>query len=88
MKRPESVNLLEKPFPVSTPARCDSTADPFLDMSRYYMLMFISTASNSTLLLGWGMERSEGKKKVNAGRERKSGFAHIHIKIHTKVMFK
>lgn len=60
MKRPESVNLLEKPLPISTPARCDSTADPFLDMSQYYMLMFISTASISR----------EGKM----GRERESQF--------------
>lgn len=80
MKRPVSVNLLEKLLPTSTPARCASTADPFLDMSQYYMLMFISTASNPTLLLRWG--------KVSAGMERESekafqGFAHIHMKIHS-----
>ncbi len=77
------MNLLEKTLPISTPARCDSTADHFLDMSQYHMLMFISTASNSTLLLGWGRKRWEEKEKVSAGMERESGkalrgFAHIH----------
>lgn len=33
VKRPESVNLLEKALPVFSPARCDLTANPFLGMS-------------------------------------------------------